>query len=168
LSGKRSALPHGIPGNTTINNGDLILFDFGAVVNGYRSDMTRTYVLGKPDSKQKEIFNIVSSAQQAAIDAIAEGVTGDFLAQQSHKILDASPYAEFKGEGLGHGVGLELHEYPLMGKGCNLKISRGCVITIEPGIYIPEWGGIRIEDDVVLTEAGLQIINTAPKEFLEL
>jgi Xaa-Pro aminopeptidase len=168
LSGKRSALPHGSPGNTKINKGDLILCDFGAMVNGYHSDMTRTYVVGKPDSKQKEIFNLVSSAQQAAIDAIEEGVTGEYLAQHSHKILDASPYALFKGEGLGHGVGLELHEYPIMGKGCTLKISQGCVITIEPGIYIPEWGGIRIEDDVVLTEAGLKIINTAPKEFIEL
>lgn len=168
LAGKRSALPHGIPGNTPINNGDLILFDFGAVVNGYRSDMTRTYVMGKPSDKQKEIYNLVRSAQQAAIDAIADGVSGEFLAQQSDQILNTSPYGKFKGEGLGHGVGLELHESPFMGKGCQFKISKGSVITIEPGIYIPDWGGIRIEDDVVLTDDGLKILTQSPKDFLEL
>lgn len=168
LAGKRSALPHGIPSQYQLKNGDFILFDFGAVVNGYRSDMTRTYVLGKPSIRQKEVFNIVQSAQQAAIEAIAEGVTGEYLNQQSEKVLKASPYAEFMGEGLGHGVGLELHEYPFMGKGCQRKIQQGCVITIEPGIYIPDWGGVRIEDDVVLSHGGLEILNQAPKHLMEL
>ena len=157
-----------MPDSTVLKDGDLLLFDFGAVVNGYRSDMTRTYVLGKPSQKQKEIYNIVKNAQEAAMESISDGVTGEFLAQQSDNILDASPYSIYKGEGLGHGVGLELHEFPFMGKGCKFKIRRGSVITIEPGIYIPDWGGIRIEDDVVLTDKGLQILNNSPREFLQL
>ena len=168
LTGERSALPHGIPGDKKIVKGDLLLFDFGAVVNGYRSDMTRTYVVGQPSQQQNEIFNLVKTAQQTAIDSISAGVTGEYLAQKSDAILDASEYGKYKGEGLGHGVGLELHEYPFMGKGCDLKIQPGCVITIEPGIYIPGWGGIRIEDDVVLLDKGLEILNQSSKEFIQL
>jgi Xaa-Pro aminopeptidase/Xaa-Pro dipeptidase len=165
---ERSALPHGIPGNKKLKNGDLILIDFGAVVNGYHSDMTRTYVFGKANSQQKQIHQLVFKAQKAAMDAIEHGVTGEFLYQQSERILQASPYAKFMGEGLGHGVGLELHEQPFMGKNCQLKIKQGCVITIEPGIYIPDWGGVRIEDDIAVTKDGIKILNTAPNQLLEL
>lgn len=165
---ERSALPHGIPGNRQLKNGDLILIDFGAVHKGYRSDMTRTYVFGKANSQQKEIHKIVATAQQKAIDAIEIGVTGEHLYRQSEKILLSSAYAQFMGEGLGHGVGLDLHEFPFMGKGCELKIEEGCVITIEPGIYIPDWGGVRIEDDVAVTKEGIKILNNAPRELLEL
>ena len=168
LFGARSALPHGVPGNQTLKHGDLILVDFGAVVNGYRSDMTRTYVCGKPDSQQLEVYEVVRKAQQAAIDAVTSGVTGEYLNQVSEAVLNTSRFSEYKGEGLGHGVGLELHEFPFMGKGCKLKVEQGCVITIEPGIYIPGWGGVRIEDDVVLTSEGLVILNNAPKNLLEL
>jgi len=165
---ERSALPHGIPGNRKLKNGDLILIDFGAVHQGYRSDMTRTYVFGKANAQQKEIHQIVAQAQQKAIDAIEIGVTGEFLYQQSEKVLLASSYGQYMGEGLGHGVGLDLHEFPFMGKGCQLKIEQGCVITIEPGIYIPDWGGVRIEDDVAITKEGVKILNNAPRELLEL
>jgi Xaa-Pro aminopeptidase/Xaa-Pro dipeptidase len=165
---ERSALPHGIPGNKKLKKGDLILIDFGAVVNGYHSDMTRTYVFGKANSQQKEIHQIVFNAQKAAIDAIEQGVTGEFLYQQSEKIIQASAYAKYMGEGLGHGVGLELHEQPFMGKGCQLIIKQGCVITIEPGIYIPNWGGVRIEDDIAVTQEGIKILNSAPNQLLEL
>jgi len=168
LAGKRAALPHGIPGSTVFEKGDFILIDFGAVINGYHSDMTRTYILGKPSSQQKEIFDLVLQAQLAAIDAIEEGVTAEYLNQQSADILKASRFAEYMGNGLGHGVGLEVHENPFMNTGCKQIIEKGCVITIEPGIYIPDWGGVRIEDDVVLTDKGLRILNSAPKDLLEL
>ena len=167
LFGERSALPHGIPGNRALQQGDLMLFDFGAVINGYRSDMTRTYVFGKASDEQKQVFQLVQYAQQAAINAVSEGMTGQALQRVADNILLSSDYAEYKGEGLGHGVGLVLHEQPFIDPNCQLKLEKGCVFTIEPGIYIPNWGGIRIEDDVVLTENGLEVINKAPKELIE-
>lgn len=165
LFGERSALPHGIPSDRALKTGDLILIDFGAVVNGYRSDMTRTYIFGEANAKQKRIYQLVQQAQQAAINAVTCGVTGKQLYQQSAHILLNSEYGEYAGEGLGHGVGLQLHEIPFLGPACHTNIEKGCVITIEPGIYIPGWGGIRIEDDVVLTDSGLKIITQAPKEL---
>jgi len=168
LFGERSALPHGIPSNRSLKQGDLILIDFGAVVNGYRSDMTRTFVFGKADTKQKHIYQLVQNAQQAAINKVTEGVSGEYLYQQSANILLNSDYKDYAGEGLGHGVGLQLHEQPFLGPDCKTAIEQGCVITIEPGIYIPSWGGIRIEDDVVLTEHGLEILTQSPKELIEL
>ncbi len=166
--GERSALPHGIPSNRALKQGDIVLIDFGAVVNGYRSDMTRTFIFGKASAKQKEIYQLVQSAQQAAIDKLTEGVSGAHLYQKSASILLNSEYKDYAGEGLGHGVGLQLHEQPFLGPDCKTTIEQGCVITIEPGIYIPNWGGIRIEDDVVLTENGLKTLTQAPKELIEL
>ncbi len=166
--GERSALPHGIPSDRALKQGDLILIDFGAVVNGYRSDMTRTFVFGQANAKQRAIYQLVKDAQQAAIDALIEGVSGEQLYQQSANILLSSEYKKYAGEGLGHGVGLQLHELPFIGPDCETSIEQGCVITIEPGIYIPEWGGVRIEDDVVLTEHGLEILTQSPKELIEL
>jgi len=168
LFGERSALPHGVPGNRQLKSGDLILCDFGATINGYRSDMTRTFVFGTPSSQQTEIYNIVLNAQLAAIEAITAGVSGKQLNAQAQAVLNQSRYAQYQGEGLGHGVGLDLHEFPFIGQSCSQTIENGCVITIEPGIYIPKWGGIRIEDDVVLTEQGLKILTQSPKTFTSL
>ena len=168
LFGERSALPHGIPSNKQLKLGDIILIDFGAVVNGYRSDMTRTFVFGQASAEQKHIYQLVQSAQQAAIDEVSEGVLGSHLYQQSANILLNSEYKKYAGEGLGHGVGLVLHEQPFIGPDCHSAIEKGCVITIEPGIYILGWGGIRIEDDVVLTDDGLKILTKSPKGLIEL
>jgi len=168
LFGERSALPHGIPSDKQLKLGDIILIDFGAVVNGYRSDMTRTFVFGQASAEQKHIYQLVQSAQQAAIDEVSEGVLGSHLYQQSANILLNSEYKKYVGEGLGHGVGLVLHEQPFIGPDCHTAIEKGCVITIEPGIYIPGWGGIRIEDDVVLTDEGLKILTKSPKGLIEL
>jgi len=166
--GERSALPHGVPSERQLKLGDLILIDFGAVVNGYRSDMTRTFVFGQANDKQRHIYQLVQTAQQAAIDTVKVGVTGQALYQASASILLNSEYKNYAGEGLGHGVGLQLHEQPFLGPDCQTTIKQGYVITIEPGIYIPGWGGIRIEDDVVLTEQGLEILTQSPKELIEL
>jgi Xaa-Pro aminopeptidase len=168
LFGERSALPHGIPGDRQLKLGDIILIDFGAVVKGYRSDMTRTFVFGQASAEQKHVYQLVQSAQQAAIDEVVEGVLGSHLYQQSANILLNSEYKQYAGEGLGHGVGLVLHEQPFIGPDCHTAIEKGCVFTIEPGIYIPGWGGIRIEDDVVLTDDGLKIITKSPKGLIEL
>ncbi len=159
---------HGIPGDKKLAAGDLLLIDFGATINGYHSDMTRTFILGQADAKQKEIYQTVLSAQQAAMDALTIGISGNELHQKAKGILDQSPYAAYQGEGLGHGLGLDLHELPLMGMGQDLAIKKHTVITIEPGIYIPGWGGVRIEDDVVLTDDGLLQLTQSPRELMEL
>ncbi|TDR20453.1 M24 family metallopeptidase [Marinicella litoralis] len=168
LAAERSALPHGVPGDKALQNGDLLLIDFGAVINGYHSDMTRTFVLGEADAKQKEIYQTVYNAQQAAMDAFNHEVSGEMLYQQAQKVLNQSQYAQYQGEGLGHGVGMDLHEFPFIGQGCELTIKKHCVVTIEPGIYIPGWGGVRIEDDVYLTDNGLQSLTQFPRELIEL
>lgn len=166
LFGARSAMPHGIPSSVKLKHGDFILVDFGAVVNGYRSDMTRTFVFGEADAQQKSIYQTVSNAQQAALDAAKVGIQGKALQKIADDILIASDFGDYRGEGLGHGVGLQLHEQPFIGVNCEYQMELGCVFTIEPGIYIPNWGGVRIEDDVVLTENGLEILNESPKELI--
>lgn len=168
LVAERSALPHGVPGDRKIQNGDLLLIDFGAVVNGYHSDMTRTFVLGQADEKQKQIYQTVYQAQQAAMDAFTEEVEGSVLHEASQQVLSQSPYVQYQGEGLGHGLGMDVHELPFIGMGKNLMVKKNCVITLEPGIYIPDWGGVRIEDDVVLTDRGLEQLTQFPRELIEL
>lgn len=168
LAAERSALPHGVPGDKKLQAGDLLLIDFGAMINGYHSDMTRTFILGQADDKQREIYQTVYAAQQAAMDALTIGISGNELHQQAKRILDASPYAAYQGEGLGHGLGLDLHEFPLMGMGSDLVIEKNTVITIEPGIYIPGWGGVRIEDDVYIGDEGLVLLTQSPRELIEL
>lgn len=168
LAAERSALPHGVPGDKALKDGDLLLIDFGAVINGYHSDMTRTFVLGQADAQQREVYQTVYQAQQAAINAFNSEVSGSVLFDQAQAILNQSPYAQYQGEGLGHGVGLDLHEFPFIGQGCDLVVKKNCVVTIEPGIYIPQWGGVRIEDDVVLTDDGLQYLTQFPRELIEL
>ncbi|WP_440876137.1 M24 family metallopeptidase [Thalassotalea sp. PLHSN55] len=168
LFGERSALPHGIPSERALKQGDLILIDFGAVINGYRSDMTRTFVFGKASEKQRQVYQLVQHAQQAAIDKVTAGVSAATLQNTADEILQQSDYKDFTGESIGHGLGLQLHEPPFLSPSCTTSIVQGCVFTIEPGIYIPNWGGIRIEDDVVLTPNGLEILTQSPKELTEL
>ena len=168
LAAERSALPHGIAGDKKLKHGDLLLIDFGAVINGYHSDMTRTFVMGDADTKQKQIYQTVYDAQQAAMDALTEEIEADDLYQHAQQILNQSSYATYQGEGLGHGLGMDVHELPFIGMGKNLTILKNCVITLEPGIYIPGWGGVRIEDDVVLTDDGLRCLTQFPRELMEL
>jgi len=162
---ERSALPHGSPSERTLKEGDFITLDFGAVVNGYRSDMTRSYVLGKASSKQTKIYQSVKNAQQAAMDLLKAGVNCIDLQNTSQQVLDNSGFGEWAGQGLGHGVGLFLHEQPFISKNCNHVLEPGNVITIEPGIYIPDFGGVRIEDDILITQNGYEVLTHAPKPF---
>ncbi len=168
LAGERSALPHGVPGDKALQAGDLLLIDFGAVIQGYRSDMTRTLVVGSADAKQKAIHQSVLSAQQAAMDHARAGINAHELHQYAKQILDQSPYGAYQGEGLGHGLGLDLHEQPFMGMGPDRPLLANSVVTIEPGIYIPGWGGVRIEDDVLITETGIKRLSQSPRALLEL
>lgn len=162
---ERTSLPHGSPSDRLLKEGDFITLDFGAVVNGYRSDMTRSYVLGQASTKQANIYNAVATAQQAALDLLKAGVHCIDLQNASQQVLDNSGFGEYAGQGLGHGVGLFLHEQPLINKNCNHVLEAGNVITIEPGIYIPEFGGVRLEDDILITETGYEFLTHAPKPF---
>jgi Xaa-Pro aminopeptidase len=163
--GARSALPHCLPSDRKLQAGDLVVLDFGAVVNGYRSDMTRSFVAGKATPQQRAMFDTVYAAQQAAMATLQAGVAGVDVNAASSAVLQASPFAEFAGPGLGHGVGIKLHEQPFISPVCHEHLGRHYVVTIEPGIYIPGYGGIRIEDDVLITDDGYQLLTHAPKEF---
>ncbi len=168
LSGERSALPHGKPGQRCFKPGDWLLLDFGARVEGYRSDMTRTVVLGQASAEQQQFYQTVLNAQQAALAAVKPGISGHQLNHIAQQVLSASPYAAYAGEGLGHGVGLALHEYPLMRRGCEVVLQPGMVITIEPGLYKPGFGGVRIEDDIVLTRHGYELLTHSPRQLQQL
>ncbi|MGI2259982.1 M24 family metallopeptidase [Shewanella sp. GXUN23E] len=166
LFAQRSSMPHGSPSAQTLKSGDFITLDFGAVVNGYRSDMTRSYLYGEASDKQIAIYNTVAEAQQAAMDTVKAGVPAIEALNASNRILQASPFAEFVGEGLGHGVGLFLHEQPFIKPGCDHVLQAGNIITIEPGIYIPGYGGVRLEEDILVTDTGYELLTRAPKPMI--
>ncbi len=166
LSGTRTSLPHGIPSNKQLKAGDLITLDFGAVVNGYRSDMTRAFVVGEASRQQKDVYQTVKEAQKAGIESIRAGINGTIPFFRSKRILDSSPYHAYQGEGIGHGIGLYLHEQPFLQSNCEITLEENMVITVEPGIYIPQWGGIRIEDDILVKKEGFKILTRSPDELL--
>lgn len=165
-SGPRSSLPHGRPTERVLQDGDFLTLDFGAQSNGYCSDMTRTVVLGQPSEKHLEIYNIVLEAQLQAQAAVRPGLQGKEVDQVARAIITAAGYGDYFGHGLGHGVGLQVHEGPRAGKTSEDVLQPGMVVTIEPGIYIPDFGGVRIEDMVLVTETGHQNFNSAAKELL--
>jgi Xaa-Pro aminopeptidase len=165
-SGKRSALPHGVASEKIIEKGDFITLDFGCIYNGYCSDMTRTIVVGQPTVKQKEIYNIVLEAQLKGLDAIKAGLAAQEIDAKSRTLISEKGYGENFGHGLGHGVGLFIHENPSISPRDNTEILANMVITVEPGIYIPDWGGVRIEDLVVVTETGYCNLTCANKELI--
>jgi Xaa-Pro aminopeptidase len=167
-SGKRSSLPHAIPSDKLIESGDFITFDFGAMYKGYRSDMTRTIVVGQATDKQKEIYEIVKAALTAGEQAIKAGVQGNVPDNCARGYISNAGYGDYFGHGLGHGVGLDIHEEPFMSPRCEKVLQIGNVITVEPGIYIPDWGGIRIEDTVLVKEDGVEILTKSSKDLIEL
>ncbi|MFZ6731141.1 M24 family metallopeptidase [Undibacterium sp. Ji42W] len=163
--GPRSALPHCIPSSRALAEGNLIVIDFGAVINGYRSDMTRSFVAGKANAQQRNIFDTVQRAQQAALDSLHAGQIATAVSAAASNVLQASEFASHTSTGLGHGVGIQLHEQPFISPVCHDTLQTNYVITIEPGIYIPGYGGVRIEDDVVVLADGYSFISHAPKLF---
>ena len=167
-TGPNSALNHYSPvlGNRTLAKGDLLLFDFGACVDGYRSDITRTFSVGPASDQAKEIYDVVLRANMAAIDATRAGRTGieiDAIARQS---ITEAGYGDKFGHGLGHGIGLEVHEAPGLSPVSKDVLEPGMVVTIEPGVYLSGFGGVRIEDDVVVTKDGCDILTAFPKDRL--
>ncbi len=155
-----SSLPHAVPGPQNLQKDNPLLIDMGLVLEGYCSDMTRTFCLGTPDKKYKEIHRIVRKAQLAGIDAVRAGTTGQQVDKAARKIIAEAGYGKYFGHALGHGVGLAVHEGPRISAKSRKKLKAGMVITIEPGIYIPGWGGIRLENMVVVRQDGCENLNT--------
>lgn len=167
-SGERSALPHGIASDKIIEIGDFLTLDFGCIYNGYCSDMTRTVIVGKANEKQKEIYNVVLKAQLEALKAIKPNALGKEIDKVARDIIEKEGYKENFGHGLGHGVGLEIHELPNVNSIGTSPIKAGMVLTDEPGIYISGFGGVRIEDLVLVTEHGYRLLSNSCKDLIEL
>lgn len=167
-SGWRSALPHGVAGDKVIEAGDFVTIDFGCRLDGYVSDMTRTVVMGKATHRQREIYQLVLRAQEAGLKAIAAGRTGREVDAAARAVIEEAGYGENFGHGLGHGVGMEIHEAPRLSRLGRDRLQSGMVVTVEPGIYLPGWGGVRIEDLVVVRENGHENLTATPKELLEI
>lgn len=168
LFGERSALPHGRPGKRKLKKGDFILFDFGCTVGGFCSDMTRTFVASKADDKHKFIYNIVKDAQETARKAACAGMTTDELDSKARKPIEMAGYGEEFGHALGHGVGIRVHEAPRVSPHVSIPLQEGMVVTIEPGIYIPEFGGVRIEDMIELRKNGSAVLTNFPRNLMEI
>lgn len=167
-SGKRSSLPHGRASEKLIEDGDFLTLDFGCIYNGYCSDMTRTLVVGKASEKQKQIYDIVLEANKKALNSIKPGITGENLDAIAREYIEKNGFGQYFGHGLGHGVGMEIHELPHVSKKGKEPMETGMVITDEPGIYIPDYGGVRIEDLVLVTEDGCKVISKSNKELIEI
>ncbi len=169
-SGARSALPHGVASEKRLEKGDLVTIDMGARFNGYCSDMTRTVCLGKATDEKKKVYNLVWQAQVAAAQALKPDLDCKAADRIARDILDAAGYKKEFGHGLGHGVGLDIHEQPRLSKLGKGKLAPGMIVTCEPGVYLKDWGGVRIEDMLVITETGAEILTGTPKpdQLLEL
>ncbi len=166
VSGKNSSLPHGVPTDKVIENGDFVTMDFGAVVNGYHSDMTRTVAVGEPTEEMKTVYNTVLAAQLNALDNIKAGLTGVQCDAFARDIITKAGYGENFGHSLGHSVGLLIHESPNFSPRAAGEIPAGSVITVEPGIYLEDKFGVRIEDMVYVTENGVINLTNSPKELI--
>jgi len=167
LSGKRTSLLHGKPSKKCIQKGDLILFDFGALYNGYHADISRSFVLGQANDQQREIYDCLNNAGKLAISSIKEGIEGKEIAEMVRKQIP-SEYLEYYYPGIGHGVGLDIHENPFIKDDADFTFKSGMVVTMEPGIYIPEWGGLRIEDTLLVTKDGCEPLNLFERNLIEL
>ena len=166
-SGPRAALPHARPSERVIQTGDLLLLDFGAQYRGYCSDVTRTVVIGRATSEQRDIYEIVRTANAVAASSVRAGMRGQDADGLARRYIEDRGYGDAFGHSLGHGLGLEVHEAPRLAKTVESLLGEGAVVTIEPGIYRPGWGGIRIEDDVHLAAGGPEILTDFTRELLE-
>lgn len=167
-SGENGSMPHAVPTHKVMEDGDMITLDMGCYFNGYCSDQTRTFSLGTPSNKLKEIYQIVYEAQQAGIDAVKPGViTGDI-----HKIcfdyIESKGYGQYFTHGTGHGIGTQIHEEPYNAKNQETVLQENMCITVEPGIYIPGVGGVRIEDDILVTKEGHKFLTSSPRELISI
>jgi Xaa-Pro aminopeptidase len=167
-SGPRAALPHARSSTRKLEPGDFLLMDFGAEVGGYCSDVTRTVVMGRASAEQREVYEVVRGANERAAQGVRAGMSGRDADGIARHYIDRAGYGELFGHSLGHGIGLEVHESPRLARTAEGALPEGAVVTIEPGVYRPGWGGVRIEDDVVLGADGPQILTEFPRELIEL
>ncbi len=163
LSGPNSALPHGIPSDRALQDGDLLLFDFGAMANGYMADITRTVAVGKVDPELVKVYETVLAANQAGIHAAKPGVPAQEVDRAARKVIADAGYGEYFMHRTGHGLGIDAHEGPYIREGNAQLLEPGMVFTVEPGIYLPGKGGVRIEDDVLVTVTGVDVLTSYPK-----
>lgn len=166
VAGANGSMPHGVPGSTVIGMGDFITMDFGAVTDGYHSDMTRTVAVGQPTEKQISVYNTVLEAQTACLAVLKEGVTCFDADKAARDVIRLAGYGDNFGHGTGHGVGIEIHEAPNLNTRSKQTLAAGHVVTAEPGIYIPGEFGVRIEDMVFITETGCENLTHCPKELI--
>jgi Xaa-Pro aminopeptidase len=168
-SGPRAALPHARTSARTVEKGEWLLLDFGAQLDGYCADITRTVVVGaRADEKQRQVYGIVREAQRRAIDHLRAGMTGREADLLAREVIAHRGYGEAFGHSLGHGLGLEVHEAPRLSATAEAQLQAGVVVTVEPGIYLPGWGGVRLEDDVHLGPHGAELLSDNKVELLEL
>lgn len=166
LSGKNTSLPHGVPSDKRVEQGEFVLLDFGAVVDGYHSDMTRTVCVGRPSDEMKKVYEIVLEAQLAGLQTVRSGITGKALDKTARDVIESAGYGEYFGHSLGHGVGVEIHEAPTASPRSHQKLPVNSIVTVEPGIYLPDRFGVRIEDFVVVKENGCVNMTKAPKQLI--
>ena len=165
-SGVNSSMPHAQPSNKKIQKGDFLTLDFGCLYNGYCSDMTRTVVIGNCDEEQTKIYNTVLKAQEKALEMIRSGIFGFEADKVARDIIKEAGYGDYFGHGLGHAVGMYIHENPRLSVAGNTKLESNMVVTVEPGIYVPNFGGVRIEDMVVVKEDGIDNLTKSSKELI--
>src|SRR5450432_1128916 len=165
LSGPNSALPHGVPSDRRLQAGELLLFDFGTTFEGYPADITRTFAVGSLDSELRKVYDTVLAANEAGIRAIRPGVTAQDVDRAARQVIVDAGYGKYFLHRTGHGLGLDVHEAPNMVEGNMQVLEPGMVFTIEPGIYLSGRGGVRIEDNVVVTESGVDVLTTFSKAF---
>ncbi|MGD9200830.1 MAG: aminopeptidase P family protein [Chitinispirillia bacterium] len=165
LFGSRTALVHGIPSNRKLKNGNFILFDFGCVVDGFCSDMTRTIIFGKANKLQKKIYDIVKKAQESAKKSIRQGLKISSIDDNARSLITEAGYGDSFGHSTGHGIGLQVHEFPYIYNTCKAYIAENMVFTVEPGIYLSGFGGVRIEDTICVTKNGLRSLTQSPREL---
>lgn len=166
-SGERSAMPHGVASDRKMQLGDFVTMDFGAHYKGYCSDITRTVVLGPASDQQREIYHIVLEAQMLALEKIRPGMSGKEADAIARDVIHGYGYGDQFGHSTGHGLGMEIHEEPRLSIRSETVLEPGMIVTVEPGIYLPGLGGVRIEDDVVITESGVQRLTLSNKELIE-
>lgn len=166
LSGARSALPHGEPGDDRIADGQALLFDFGTTVDGYASDITRTFYVGQPSARLREVYAVVEAANTAGRAAAGPGVPAQEVDRATRRVIEDAGFGAYFTHRTGHGLGLEAHEHPNIVEGNTQVLEPGMVFTVEPGIYLPGEVGVRIEDDVVITAAGAESLSTFPRELM--
>jgi Xaa-Pro dipeptidase len=162
LTGARAALPHGSPGTTRFEEGAFVLCDFAFTVDGYWTDISRTFVVGEPSTQQREMFQVVRTAQQAAVGSVAGGVTAASIDRAARAVIEDAGFGEYFIHRTGHGLGLDVHEPPYLNGANEEPLRAGMVLTIEPGVYISNVGGVRIEDVVVVTDNGSEVLTEAP------